>query len=292
MSPIILLGGLGGLGYAAYSHFRKPKASDFQTQNVVSQGGVPVKVLTPISSGVTRSQASGVVTAPPVTSSGSVLHVIKGQTVFAPPAAITQTGPNQFQAPPIIMTPTGSSSVAIAGVADVQRALNALGFAPRLAEDGKLGPKTSANIRAFQSKSGLVVDGNAGPATKAALSTALTSMASSGPTAQVVAKASSPGPAIGPAYASVNQTELGPYDTAPNRAGLATPVVNSARDVQHALNLLGTSPPLQEDGNIGPKSVAAIKSFQMTHGLAADGVAGPKTKSALAAAVGHPVASS
>ncbi len=65
--------------------------------------------------------------------------------------------------------------------------------------------------------------------------------------------------------------------------------VTSARDVQHALNLLGTKPPLQEDGKCGPKTVAAIKSFQLTHGLGVDGVAGAKTKAALAIAIKAPV---
>lgn len=292
MNPLAMLAGVGALGYGAVKYLSKPKASDFQTQNVLGQGGVPVKVITPISSKVTASQASGVVTAPPVPSADSVPHNVSGQTVYAPPAAITQIGPGQYQMAPIIMTPTGTSSTAIASVTDVQKALNALGFVPKLAEDGKLGPKTSANIRAFQSKNGLVVDGSAGPATKAALSSALTGLAGGGPVAQVVANQSAPGPAIGPAYASVNQTDLGPYDTSVNATPTATAVINSAQDVQHALNLLGTSPPLQEDGKVGPKTVAAIKSFQMSHGLTADGVAGPKTKAALAVAVGQPVSSS
>jgi len=51
--------------------------------------------------------------------------------------------------------------------------------------------------------------------------------------------------------------------------------------VQHILNVLGASPPLTEDGKLGPKSVAAIKSFQTAHGITPDGIAGPKTKTAL-----------
>jgi peptidoglycan hydrolase-like protein with peptidoglycan-binding domain len=54
-----------------------------------------------------------------------------------------------------------------------------------------------------------------------------------------------------------------------------------SKDVQHALNVLGASPSLSEDGKMGPKTVAAIKSFQTVHGLTPDGVAGPKTKVAL-----------
>jgi peptidoglycan hydrolase-like protein with peptidoglycan-binding domain len=41
---------------------------------------------------------------------------------------------------------------------------------------------------------------------------------------------------------------------------------------------------LVEDGKIGPKTVAAIKSFQTTHGLPVDGIAGDPLKTALAIA--------
>jgi peptidoglycan hydrolase-like protein with peptidoglycan-binding domain len=60
------------------------------------------------------------------------------------------------------------------------------------------------------------------------------------------------------------------------------PALATIRDVQHALNLLGASPPLKEDGVNGPKTIAALKAFQTAHPpLAVDGVAGPQTKSAL-----------
>lgn len=51
----------------------------------------------------------------------------------------------------------------------VQQALNLLGQAPPLKEDGVRGPKTIEAIEAFQDKAGLVVDGVAGPKTQAAL---------------------------------------------------------------------------------------------------------------------------
>jgi putative chitinase len=58
-------------------------------------------------------------------------------------------------------------------------------------------------------------------------------------------------------------------------------------DIQKNLNILGAKPPLKADGKLGPMSIAAIKSFQASHGLAADGVAGAKTKTAIYIAV-HP----
>ncbi|MFI5299112.1 MAG: peptidoglycan-binding protein [Polyangiales bacterium] len=65
----------------------------------------------------------------------------------------------------------------------------------------------------------------------------------------------------------------------------------STADVQKALNQLGASPQLAVDGSQGPKTTAAIKSFQAQAGLTADGVAGPQTASALRLALGSPAGS-
>ena len=50
--------------------------------------------------------------------------------------------------------------------------------------------------------------------------------------------------------------------------------------LQHALAHLGYSPGTI-DGQYGPSTTQAVKSFQTAHGLTADGVAGPKTIAAL-----------
>jgi peptidoglycan hydrolase-like protein with peptidoglycan-binding domain len=55
--------------------------------------------------------------------------------------------------------------------------------------------------------------------------------------------------------------------------------------LQTALNLIGTQPPLDVDGEYGPLTAAAVKQFQETHGLVADGWAGDVTHVALQAAV-------
>ena len=53
-------------------------------------------------------------------------------------------------------------------ISDIQEKLNQLGFGP-VPVIGKYGPKTTAAVRAFQSKHGLVADGIAGPVTMATL---------------------------------------------------------------------------------------------------------------------------
>jgi peptidoglycan hydrolase-like protein with peptidoglycan-binding domain len=51
--------------------------------------------------------------------------------------------------------------------------------------------------------------------------------------------------------------------------------------IQSRLNTAGASPPLVVDGILGPKTTAAIKAFQSSHGITPDGIAGPITQAAL-----------
>jgi hypothetical protein len=79
-----------------------------------------------------------------------------------------------------------------------------------------------------------------------------------------------------------------PAAPAPLSAPSQAPRVATLKDVQHALNLLGASPALVEDGVNGPKTIAAVRAFQAQHpALVVDGAAGPQTKAALAAALAH-----
>jgi len=57
-------------------------------------------------------------------------------------------------------------------------------------------------------------------------------------------------------------------------------------DLQERLNAGGFKPPLKVDGIFGPKTLAAVKAFQRSHGLKVDGLVGPKTTAALR----HPAA--
>lgn len=52
-------------------------------------------------------------------------------------------------------------------------------------------------------------------------------------------------------------------------------------ELQEKLNRAGAEPPLVPDGIFGSLTRAAVVTFQSTHGLDADGIAGPKTRAAL-----------
>jgi peptidoglycan hydrolase-like protein with peptidoglycan-binding domain len=66
-------------------------------------------------------------------------------------------------------------------------------------------------------------------------------------------------------------------------AGALTPEAprGSIAWVQMRLNAAGANPQLDVDGDLGPATSAAIKAFQTSHGLVADGIAGPQTLAAL-----------
>ena len=62
----------------------------------------------------------------------------------------------------------------------------------------------------------------------------------------------------------------------------ATAPLSSTLDIQRYLNCNGFSPG-SLDGELGPQTKRAIKTFQTTNGLVSDGVVGPQTKSAMRA---------
>jgi peptidoglycan hydrolase-like protein with peptidoglycan-binding domain len=96
---------------------------------------------------------------------GEILFVENAATP-APPAPTPSAAADASEAQALDLdTPIG-----------VQRALNHLGTAPPLVEDGILGTATMAAIRTFQSAHGLGVDGTAGPKTQEALAAELTAL--------------------------------------------------------------------------------------------------------------------
>ena len=70
-------------------------------------------------------------------------------------------------------SPATTCESKIAGVEDIQSALNRLGVAPEEPVDGAYGPLTKARVAAFQMAGGLDVDGWAGPITCKAIIDAL-----------------------------------------------------------------------------------------------------------------------
>jgi len=317
LNPLILkVVGVGGGLYILSKLWNKPK---FQSTQTMSADGKVVKISVPVPSTVNAAQAMATSTTPavlmthPASPKAIPIHLLKQGIVYAPPKAIQAGSDGNPQATAIITTPTGASSVTISNIKDVQRALNTLGYTPRLAEDGVTGPKTATNIKVFQSKMGLAVDGNAGSATKSAISTALTQLAgANSPVGAMIVATMNPAatqiinPAVATVQAQLNalqgstanlpitglRTPGSPANPVDLDGPPGTPAINPANaltmsnsDIQGNLNILGASPSLTVDGNLGPMSVAAIKAFQTAHGLTADGIAGPQTKTAIYIAV-------
>ena len=141
-----------------------------------------------------------------------------------------------------------------ATVSKVQTELKALGYYYGQIT-GNAGPKTVAAIKSFQGKNGLTADGIAGP--------------------QTIAK-------IDAAYEAKGGSSSGSGSSA---SGLK---LNSkgtdVRNLQQDLTTLGYYW-AEITGNFGAKTETAVKRFQEENGLTADGVAGPKTLNAIAAAV-------
>jgi peptidoglycan hydrolase-like protein with peptidoglycan-binding domain len=189
--------------------------------------------------------------------------------------AATATAPIVPPLVPVVTSKTMAAVTPSSSVRTVQHVLNALGVVqPPLVEDGINGPKTIGAIKIFQTSHGLAVDGIVGPLTQAALTAAYS--AAAGPLAPALT-------ALAPAGGAAHLPPPPPPASAPPVA--TVPPVVTLKDVQHALNLLGASPALAEDGINGPKTMAAVRAFQSNQGLVADAVAGPKTKAALHAAL-------
>jgi len=272
---LMLMAGLAGAGYLVYKHV-KIGDSDFQSMSTTTPEGAPAKVATPVPEQVTTEQVThGPVQRRPLppTRHYPVPTTVPGQGVYyAPPKTITHVQGKILQPAPIVITQHGAASIAVGTVKNVQHSLNTLGYKDEqnnsLLEDGKLGKHTIAAIQAFQSKNRLVINGNADGPTKAALSATLTHTAGgSSITGKIIQK---------------SKPETGVVTTLTGAVVNTQAALNvGPQAIQQILNILGASPPLKEDGKMGPKTIAAIKTFQTVHGLTPDGVAGPKTKTAL-----------
>jgi peptidoglycan hydrolase-like protein with peptidoglycan-binding domain/DNA invertase Pin-like site-specific DNA recombinase len=147
------------------------------------------------------------------------------------------------QAPAVGLLARGSGYAGRAGspqVRALQRRLRSLDETPGPI-DGLYGPRTQAAVQRFQQTHGLTGDGIAGPTTQ-----------------QTLRRAS-----------AARTLTLG--------AGYDTP--NGSQDVRALQRQLqkAAQPPGPMDGLYGPTTQAAVQRFQQTHGLTADGIAGPTT---------------
>ena len=146
-------------------------------------------------------------------------------------------------------------------VRTLQTMLNSHGAG--LLVDGDFGPKTRAAVINFQSSHGLTVDGVAGPQTAAALRA---------PAPVAAPPAASPAPPA-PAGPAAPATLTG---SPPLKVGSKG---SQVRTLQTLLNATGAN--LLVDGDFGPKTDAAVKAYQRARGLVVDGVVGPQTAASL-----------
>jgi peptidoglycan hydrolase-like protein with peptidoglycan-binding domain len=146
-------------------------------------------------------------------------------------------------------------------VKTLQRLLNALGYG--LDVDGDFGPETDRAVRGFQAKNGLDADGVVGPMTAGALN-------SGGSSSEESSESEGGGGGGGGADGAVltGNPML--------REGSDGTLV---KELQKLLNEHGAS--LVVDGDFGPQTASAVRSFQSVNGLVADGVVGPLTASKL-----------
>lgn len=149
---------------------------------------------------------------------------------------------------------TAGGMTSVRSILNQQKAINGMGYSPKLVEDGIWGPKTNTGIRWAQSKIGVKVDGLWGTDTESAYQ----------------------------AYLERSDTSTG--ITIPS----GTPVLRKGdtgtrvRQLQRALIKSGEKlPKYQDDGSFGTETQNALKSFQRKAGIAVDGVYGPKSATAL-----------
>jgi peptidoglycan hydrolase-like protein with peptidoglycan-binding domain len=297
-AKIIATGALGFGGYEAWKHFY-PKLQSLRT---VSSSGHPVQVVVPVKPLTLRMPIKSQTISPVPSNNGTQNNFIP------PPSAPTGRVANE----PTVITPTGSANLSVDNVSDVQNALNALGWTPALKPDGILGPLTSSAISSFEQSHGLPVDGQTSAGLRTAIQGALSRVAGtqahigqslpvqSAP--QTVNASASPVAEVAtvaiqsPAAKSLINSGLSAVaslfsdsgdDSADTSADTPSnsPKKDAIQSLQHALNMLGSSPPLKEDGNFNDETVAAVRAFQIVFGMASDGIPGPKTATAMAVAL-------
>jgi peptidoglycan hydrolase-like protein with peptidoglycan-binding domain len=165
---------------------------------------------------------------------------------------VNRSYPNVGTNTPIPPTPPTSNNLKLGSRGDdvrqLQRDLTRLGY--RLEDDGVFGAKTDAAVRRFQRDKNLTADGIVGAKTRAAIASAKGATSTPVPTATLQK---------GSRGAQVRQ--------------LQTALVKLGFMTQAQMN---TGP-----GIFGTRTDAALRAFQRSENLVADGIYGPKTQQAL-----------
>ncbi len=134
-------------------------------------------------------------------------------------------------------------------VTELQTLLNAHGAG--LTVDGQFGSATLYAVREYQAATAIAVDGRVGPATKSKL------YATGG---------------SAPAPVNLNSSSCPANIVQGAKGGCVTELQRLLLHHGHTVDV---------DGDFGPGTASAVRSFQTAHGLTADGQVGPSTKRAL-----------
>jgi peptidoglycan hydrolase-like protein with peptidoglycan-binding domain len=193
--PILATAAAGGLVYEVM----KPsdaaaddKTPELQSMKGATPNGAPVQVVVP-----TRAhhrphprRASAPIAGP------AAMTVVPSAGVgvrYVPPVEVKAAQvPGKLDFLPTVISPSGAASLTVMTTADVQNALNALGYGP-LDVDGKVGPRTVQAVKAWQAKNAVFpVDGTPSPRVRSSLEHALAVLAA--PHADVGAQAAQAAP--------------------------------------------------------------------------------------------------